>query len=250
MRGDCTKTGSPAAALQPTGKIALPKPYAREGIIVLEMDNEAAAPRPAAVHTSASIPTPPAPQAANCSPCTPPAKGSSCAASSGSKAANTPCCGRKTPPTRKSGYGRIRRAGSLAAWSGSCRRYDPARLPDAATCISLAGEGRVSPAPFNLRADSTRLEPEGSPTPPKNLRNPSAFPPRACSTRECGLLQGRLRRQGCSPRTPLPYRPASPTRQGPCRRRRKRRPCRRSLSAHDPPALPPGPGVAPHSCVA
>ena len=44
MRGDCTKTGSPAAALQPTGKIALPKPYAREGIIVLEMDNEAAAP--------------------------------------------------------------------------------------------------------------------------------------------------------------------------------------------------------------
>lgn len=44
MRGDCTKTGSPAAALQPTGKISLPKPYAREGIIVLEMDNEAAAP--------------------------------------------------------------------------------------------------------------------------------------------------------------------------------------------------------------
>ena len=30
--GDSTKTGSPAAALQPIGKIALPKPYAREGI--------------------------------------------------------------------------------------------------------------------------------------------------------------------------------------------------------------------------
>lgn len=44
MCGDSTKTGSPAAALQPTGKIALPKPYAREGIIVLEMDNESAAP--------------------------------------------------------------------------------------------------------------------------------------------------------------------------------------------------------------
>ena len=44
MCGDSTKTGSPAAALQPIGKIALPKPYAREGIIVLEMDNESAAP--------------------------------------------------------------------------------------------------------------------------------------------------------------------------------------------------------------
>ena len=44
MCGDSTKTASPAAALQPIGKIALPKPYAREGIIVLEMDNEAAAP--------------------------------------------------------------------------------------------------------------------------------------------------------------------------------------------------------------
>lgn len=44
MCGDSTKTASPAAALQPIGKIALPKPYAREGIIVLEMDNESAAP--------------------------------------------------------------------------------------------------------------------------------------------------------------------------------------------------------------
>ncbi len=43
MCGDSTKTGSPAA-LQPIGKIALPKPYAREGIIVLEIDNESAAP--------------------------------------------------------------------------------------------------------------------------------------------------------------------------------------------------------------
>ena len=34
--GDSTKTGSPAAALQPIGKIALPKPYAREGILVLD----------------------------------------------------------------------------------------------------------------------------------------------------------------------------------------------------------------------
>lgn len=44
MCGDSTKTASPEAALQPIGKIALPKPYAREGIIVLEMDNESAAP--------------------------------------------------------------------------------------------------------------------------------------------------------------------------------------------------------------
>ena len=44
MCGDSTKTGSPAAALQPIGKIALPKPYAREGILVLEMDNESVAP--------------------------------------------------------------------------------------------------------------------------------------------------------------------------------------------------------------
>ena len=35
MCGDSTKTGSPAAALQPIGKIALPKPYALDGIMVL-----------------------------------------------------------------------------------------------------------------------------------------------------------------------------------------------------------------------
>lgn len=43
-RGDYTKAAPPMMALQPVGKIALPRPYTREGIVVLEMDNEAAAP--------------------------------------------------------------------------------------------------------------------------------------------------------------------------------------------------------------
>lgn len=43
-RGGYTKTTPSIAALQPTGKIALPRLYMREGIVVLEMDNEAAAP--------------------------------------------------------------------------------------------------------------------------------------------------------------------------------------------------------------
>ena len=77
MCGDSTKTGSPAAALQPIGKIALPKPYAREGIIVLEMDNESAAPQRAAALMSASTQPQAVPQAGNCSRYCFPMKGSS-----------------------------------------------------------------------------------------------------------------------------------------------------------------------------
>lgn len=44
MRGEYTKDVASAAMLQPTGKIALPKFYAREEIVVLEVDSEAAAP--------------------------------------------------------------------------------------------------------------------------------------------------------------------------------------------------------------
>lgn len=43
-RGGYTKTAPSITALQPIGKIALPRLYMREGIVVLEMDNEAAAP--------------------------------------------------------------------------------------------------------------------------------------------------------------------------------------------------------------
>lgn len=77
MCGDSTKTGSPAAALQPIGKIALPKPYAREGIIVLEMDNESAAPTARAALMSASTQPQAVPQAVNCSRYGFPMKGSS-----------------------------------------------------------------------------------------------------------------------------------------------------------------------------
>lgn len=44
MRGEYTKDGASAAMLQPLGKIALPKSYVRGGIVVLEVDSEAAAP--------------------------------------------------------------------------------------------------------------------------------------------------------------------------------------------------------------
>lgn len=44
MRGTHAKCVTSAADLQPTGKICLPKSYARGGMIVLEVDSEAAAP--------------------------------------------------------------------------------------------------------------------------------------------------------------------------------------------------------------
>ena len=77
MCGDSTKTGSPAAALQPIGKIALPKPIRREGIIVLEMDNESAAPTARCGAYVASTQPQAIPQAENCLRYCFPMKGSS-----------------------------------------------------------------------------------------------------------------------------------------------------------------------------
>ena len=44
MRGDDTGNGAAVATLRPTGSILLPRAYAREGIVVLAVDNDAAAP--------------------------------------------------------------------------------------------------------------------------------------------------------------------------------------------------------------
>ncbi|AMD91639.1 Cro/Cl family transcriptional regulator [Desulfovibrio fairfieldensis] len=44
MRGDDTENGAAVATLRPTGSILLPRAYAREGIVVLAVDNDAAAP--------------------------------------------------------------------------------------------------------------------------------------------------------------------------------------------------------------
>ena len=44
MRGTSAKSITSMTELQPAGKLSLPKPYALEGMIVLQMDNEAAAP--------------------------------------------------------------------------------------------------------------------------------------------------------------------------------------------------------------
>ena len=42
MRGDDTGNGAAVATLRPTGSILLPRAYAREGIVVLAVDNDAA----------------------------------------------------------------------------------------------------------------------------------------------------------------------------------------------------------------
>ena len=44
MRGDGSGNGAAVATLRPTGSILLPRAYAREGIVVLAVDNDAAAP--------------------------------------------------------------------------------------------------------------------------------------------------------------------------------------------------------------
>lgn len=44
MRGDDTGNRAAVATLRPTGSILLPRAYAREGIVVLAVDNDAAAP--------------------------------------------------------------------------------------------------------------------------------------------------------------------------------------------------------------
>ena len=44
MRGDGSGNGAAMATLRPTGSILLPRAYAREGIVVLAVDNDAAAP--------------------------------------------------------------------------------------------------------------------------------------------------------------------------------------------------------------
>ena len=44
MRGDDTGNGTAVATLRPAGSILLPRAYAREGIVVLAVDNDAAAP--------------------------------------------------------------------------------------------------------------------------------------------------------------------------------------------------------------
>lgn len=44
MRGDSSGNGAAVATLRPTGSILLPRAYAREGIVVLTVDNDAAAP--------------------------------------------------------------------------------------------------------------------------------------------------------------------------------------------------------------
>lgn len=44
MRGDDTGNAAAVATLRPTGSILLPRAYAREGIVVLAVDNDAAAP--------------------------------------------------------------------------------------------------------------------------------------------------------------------------------------------------------------
>ncbi len=115
-------------------------------------------------------------------------------------------------------------------------------LPERGASPQLLSIPERIPQRSNLRA---------APTPPKTsgTRRPSrralAQPANAAFSRTAPTARLRL------PRTPLPYRPASPTRQGPCRRRRKRRPCRRSLSCARsacPPARP-GCGAAFVCCV-
>ena len=83
MRGDSSGNGAAVATLRPTGSILLPRAYAREGIVVLAVDNDAAAPTVrrgahVGIDTRAGCPA-----SANCSPSPFPTGRSSCADCSG-----------------------------------------------------------------------------------------------------------------------------------------------------------------------
>lgn len=104
MRSDYTKAAPPMTALQPVGKIALPRPYAREGIVVLEIDNEAAAPTArygayVGIDTAASRPA-----NGELFAVLLPYEGLVLRRLAWGGKRNALCCGRKTPPTRRSEF--------------------------------------------------------------------------------------------------------------------------------------------------